>query len=311
MLDHHFLGARMSSRYFTFLVRLIVTLAGISLLIDTDTLPAQSPNFTPPEMTPKRTDRQPLEYIDVGGKIPNYPPSEEWGTQEEPLSKMQQPLSATESMTHFVTPVGFTVGLYASEPQLGGKPIAMNWDERGRLWVCETLDYPNELATTGTGRDRIRICEDSDQDGKADKFTIFAEQLSIPTAITFYRGGAIVQNGVETLYLKDVDGDDKARHSQSLAFQLGVGGYPWRRKQLAVRARQLVLGHAGLQRLSPTHRNRWKTATTISNGILPFQAGQSRSSKRDGFGICPLNEQQHLGSGAHRGWNHHRLDSKS
>ena len=87
----------------------------------------------------------------------------------------------------------------------------MNWDAQGRLWVCETLDYPNELSEdAGKGRDRIRIIEDTDGDFRADRSTVFAEDLSIPTAIAFHRGGAVVQNGVETLYLKDTDGDGKA-----------------------------------------------------------------------------------------------------
>jgi len=64
---------------------------------------------------------------------------------------MQQPLTVEESMKHFVTPVGFEVKLFVSEPQLEGKPIYMTWDERGRLWVCETYDYPNELQPEGQG----------------------------------------------------------------------------------------------------------------------------------------------------------------
>ena len=95
---------------------------------------------------------------------------------------MQQPLTAEESMKHFVTPVGFEVKLFVAEPQLGGKPICMTWDERGRLWVCETFDYPNELQPAGEGRDRIRICEDTDGDGRADKFTVFAESSAFPRA---------------------------------------------------------------------------------------------------------------------------------
>jgi putative membrane-bound dehydrogenase-like protein len=109
-----------------------------------------------------------------------------------------------------VTPVGFEVKLFASEKSWQGKPVFMTWDERGRLWTCETVDYPNELKSPGAGRDRIRISEDTDGDQIADKFTIFAENLSIPTAIAFYRGGAVVQDGTETLYLKDTDGDDQA-----------------------------------------------------------------------------------------------------
>ena len=62
----------------------------------------------------------------------------------------------------------------------------------------------------GKGRDRIVICEDTDGDGRADKFTVFAEKLSIPTSLTFYRGGVIVHAGAETIFLKDTDGDDKA-----------------------------------------------------------------------------------------------------
>ena len=76
---------------------------------------------------------------------------------------MQLPLPPEESRRHIVTPRGFRVELFASEPDLGGKPIAMNWDARGRLWVCETVDYPNALQPGNRGHDRIRICEDTDQ----------------------------------------------------------------------------------------------------------------------------------------------------
>jgi putative membrane-bound dehydrogenase-like protein len=179
--------------------------------------------FETPATTDKRRDVQPFEYVDVGPKIPNYTPRAQWGTQAKPLNMMQKPLPAEESLKHFVTPVGFEVRLFASDPDLKGKPIAMTWDERGRLWVCETYDYPNELQPPGQGRDRIRICEDTDGDGKADRFTVFAEQLSIPTAITLYRGGAIVQNGTETLYLKDTDGDDRADQRKVLISGWALG----------------------------------------------------------------------------------------
>jgi len=200
--------------------------------------PYADPNkFDVPEMTPIAGNLKPFEYIDVGANIPNYPPSSKWGVQEKPLNMMQQPLPAEESMKHFSVPVGFEVRIFASEqieglgsrvegkdgnsqpstlnPKpthagLAGKPIAMNWDEHGRLWVCETLDYPNELQPGNKGRDRIRICEDTDGDGQADKFTVFAEGLSIPTSVLPIYGGALVQNGTETLFLKDTDGDGKA-----------------------------------------------------------------------------------------------------
>ena len=170
----------------------------------------ERPAFVAPDMTPPRKDVKPFEYVDVGPKIPNYTAGASWGTQEKPNTLMQKPLSPEESLKHYVTPKGFHLELFADERNFAGKPIAMNWDERGRLWICETVDYPNDLQPQGKGRDRIRICEDTDGDWKADKFTVFAENLSIPTAIAFYRGGAIVQDGTQTLYLKDTDGDDKA-----------------------------------------------------------------------------------------------------
>ncbi len=86
----------------------------------------------------------------------------------------------------------------------------MTWDERGRLWVAETYDYPNEKQPEGKGRDRIRICEDTDGDGKADKFTVFADKLSIPTSLAISHGGVIVHQAPDTLFLKDTDGDDVA-----------------------------------------------------------------------------------------------------
>lgn len=114
-------------------------------------------------MTTPRKDVEPFQFLDA--VVPFYPPGKKWGTLDEPLKKMQAPLPPAESLKHFVTPVGFEPQLFASEPDLQGKPLAINWDERGRLWVCETVDYPNELQPPGQGHDRIRICEDTDGDG--------------------------------------------------------------------------------------------------------------------------------------------------
>ncbi len=172
--------------------------------------------FPVPEMTPKRADVKAFEYLDVGKKIPNYTPGKRWGTQGEPLGKMQAPLAPEESLKHIVVPKGFHVELFASEPDIGGKPICMNWDERGRLWIAETYDYPNELQPPGAGRDRIRICQDTDGDGKAVKFTVFAERLSIPTSLTFSRGGVVVFDGTQTVFLKDTNGDDVADRREVL-----------------------------------------------------------------------------------------------
>lgn len=156
-----------------------------------------------------KTGLKPFKYVDAEGKVPFYPPGRGWGKIEKNPWKMQLPAAPEKSMKHVVTPAGFKVELFASEPDI--KPsLAMAWDERGRLWVAETIDYPNELQKEGEGRDSIKICEDTNGDGKADKFTVFADKLSICSAITFYRGGVIAQDGTRTLYLKDTNGDDRA-----------------------------------------------------------------------------------------------------
>lgn len=170
--------------------------------------PTKVPAYTDkPEMTKISKDVKPFKFTE--GKLPFYPAGERWGTIGEPITKMQMPLEPAESLKHMVTPTDFEVKLFAAEPDIG-KPIAMTWDERGRLWLAETVDYPNELKREGEGRDRIRICEDTNNDGKADKFTIFADKLSIPTSLVIANGGVIVHQAPHTLFLKDTDGDDKA-----------------------------------------------------------------------------------------------------
>jgi putative membrane-bound dehydrogenase-like protein len=180
---------------------------GIRWAVGAD-LGAAPERFEKPKMTAMRTDVKPFEYAEA--RVPFYPPSQQWGRTGEPIKTMQKPLEPAESMKHMVTPVGFDLQLFASEPDLGGKPIAMNWDERGRLWVAVTVDYPNEKQPEGQGRDKIVICEDTKGTGRADKFTVFADKLSLPTSLVFANGGVIVHQPPDTLFLKDNDGDGVA-----------------------------------------------------------------------------------------------------
>jgi putative membrane-bound dehydrogenase-like protein len=150
---------------------------------------------------------EPFRYTEAN--VPNYLPGKAWGTVGQPIRQMQLPLSPAESMKHMHLPEGFEVKLFAAEPDIA-RPIAMAWDERGRLWVAETVDYPNDMQERGHGHDRIRILEDTDGDGRADKFTVFADKLSIPTSLVFADGGLIVAQAPDTLFLKSSKGDDHA-----------------------------------------------------------------------------------------------------
>ncbi len=148
-------------------------------------------------------------YDEASTDIPNYLPGRQWGTQGEPIRRMQHPLSPEESLRHLVVPQGFSPRLFAAEPAIA-KPICMTWDHRGRLWIAESVNYPNTKHPGTAGRDRITVCADTDGDGKADKFTVFAEGLNIPTSILCADGGLIVLQAPDTLFLKDTDGDGKA-----------------------------------------------------------------------------------------------------
>lgn len=163
---------------------------------------------------------KPFEYTPAD--LPNYVAGAQWGTIGEPIKEMQKPLPAEESRKHLVLPAGLRAELFASEPLIKAKPIAMAFDHRGRMWLAETVDYPNELQRPGPGRDRIVIYADSDGDLQADKVTVFAEGLSIPTSITFARGGVIVSQAPDMLFLQDTDGDDRADVKQVLFTGFGT-----------------------------------------------------------------------------------------
>ena len=152
---------------------------------------------------------KPTPFTYVEAKIPNYVPGARWGTTAAPLTQMQEPVSPQESMKHMVVPPGFELKLVTSEPDVK-KPICMAFDERGRLWIAETFDYPNNMQKPGEGHDRITICESSRGGGVADKFTVFADKLSIPTSIVFANGGIIVAEAPDMLFLKDSTGGDHA-----------------------------------------------------------------------------------------------------
>ena len=113
-------------------------------------------------------------------------------------------LSPAEAIAAMTVPDGFTVELVASEPDLVN-PVAMTFDERGRIWVTESLEYPRKDA--GPGRDRVKVLEDTDGDGKADKFTIFADGLNIPSGIAVGHGGVWVANSPDILFYPDADRD--------------------------------------------------------------------------------------------------------
>jgi putative heme-binding domain-containing protein len=125
--------------------------------------------------------------------------------QDQPPNQPYPPQEALRKMT---VPDGFTVELVASEPDIVN-PIALAFDDRGRIWITESIEYPRKPA--GVGRDRVKVLEDTDADGRAEKVTTFAEGLNIPTGVTTGYGGVWVLNAPDLLFLREKDGRETSR----------------------------------------------------------------------------------------------------
>lgn len=147
----------------------------------------------------------------LSAPLPNYlPPVPDQPRMGTPYSEAQVALSPEDALEMMIVPPGFRVENFAAEPILY-KPIDFTWDERGRMWVVETIDYPNTLLDEGVpGSDRVVILEDTDNDGQADKRTVFAEGLNLATSLMFINGGVVVAQAPHMYFFQDRDGDDVA-----------------------------------------------------------------------------------------------------
>lgn len=134
-----------------------------------------------------------LQAQETGEVIPH--------AQDRPPNPPRAPEEARAAMR---VPPGFRVELVAAEPDLVN-PVAMTFDEKGRIWVTESLEYPRK--EPGPGRDRVKVIEDTDGDGRADHFQTFADGLNIPSGIAVGHGGVWVANSPDILFYPDADRD--------------------------------------------------------------------------------------------------------
>src|SRR4029077_16413751 len=116
------------------------------------------------------------------------------------------PLMAAEAVRRIKLPEGFSVKLFAAEPDVV-QPIAMTLDPKGRLWVVENYSYPIWLGGP-RGKDRILIFEDADGDGRVDRRPGVTDQGTNFTGIELGCGGVWVCATPSLLFFPDRDGDD-------------------------------------------------------------------------------------------------------
>ena len=114
-------------------------------------------------------------------------------------------LTPAQAVAKMKVPDGFTVEIVAAEPDIIN-PVSMTFDEKGRVWITESVEYPRRSA--GVGKDRVKVI-DIGPDGKASKVTVFAEGLNIPSGIAVGHGGVWVANSPDILFYK-VGPDGKA-----------------------------------------------------------------------------------------------------
>lgn len=120
-----------------------------------------------------------------------------------------QPISPTEAAKGFDVPAGFKVSVLASEPDVQN-PIAMTWDAKGRLWVAENFTYAERSQRFDLSlRDRVLIFEDTNQDGVADKRTVFTDQVQMLTSVEVGHGGVWLMCPSRLLFFPDRNGDDQ------------------------------------------------------------------------------------------------------
>ncbi len=183
-----------------------------------------------PPLTPAASYRPPRK--DLGFVIhTNAPAGRQLSGQHAPATTPA--LSPEEAQRRFTLPDGFDIRLFASEPEVVN-PVAMTWDERGRLWVVELYEYPMGAKPGETPRDRIKILEDTDADGRADKVHVWADGLNLATGILLGNGGAYVGQAPHLLFMRDTDGDDRADHSEIVKTGFGLedrhellNGFTW------------------------------------------------------------------------------------
>lgn len=202
--------------------------------------PPGGPISFPSEM--KKLDRMVLRLDTIVWAQSKHDVADNWAhvqqivndtLQFEPLTK-EIKAEQKPGADQFILPPGFTINLFASEVDFPiGNPVKMTFDPQGRLWVASMPSYPQYLPGSPPN-DKIVILEDTNGDGSADQYTIFADSLYMPLGFELGDGGVYVTQAPDLIFLKDTDGDGKADSKKILLHGFGtedihhsISDYTW------------------------------------------------------------------------------------
>lgn len=150
-----------------------------------------------------------LAAFAAGIQFASHRPAVAEDEQEQLAAPVTSPVEADESLEFFEVAPGLEIELVASEPEVVD-PVAIRFDERGRMWVVEMRDYPNGPAEGEQPKSRIKVLEDRDSDGRFETATVFADELLFATGVQPWRDGVIATLAGQVAYMKDTTGDGRA-----------------------------------------------------------------------------------------------------
>ncbi len=160
-------------------------------------------SFAPTNFVPSVASLLVIGWLTCCCRADDFPP-----VFNNEASSDASPMPAAEAAATMTLPEGFRATVYASEPDVRN-PIAMAWDDHGRMWVAENYTYSDRTQHFDLSlRDRVIILDDRDGDGHAESRKVFTDNVQMLTSVEIGRGGVWLMCPPQLLFIPDADGDD-------------------------------------------------------------------------------------------------------